>query len=113
MKWITTIYRRLFPGKKILPQIEQATVHVKNYTKALHSLHLSQIKEDTGLSYKSIHTLATLYEMTITELVDYYVYFGQLPSEEYLIIIKHFGLSEMIAQIETEVEFLTEENHEK
>lgn len=79
-------------------------INIKESRKEMRKRRLVEMYKATGLDYESSSVLAEHFGITITELVDYYHFFGHLPKPDYLIIIRSYGVRSLIAECETLIE---------
>lgn len=79
-------------------------IPIKENRKEMRKRRLVEMYKASGLEYQGSSELAAHFGITITELVDYYHFFGHLPKEDYLIIIRNYGVKQLITECQTLIE---------
>jgi hypothetical protein len=60
-------------------------------------LGLSQL---TGKSIRELEDYTCYYKMSVREMGDYYLYFNRLPDPDYIAIIRHIGVDNLIKAVQ-------------
>lgn len=76
-------------------------INTSESKRKMRKRRLLEMYKATGLDYQASSQLALNLGITIPELVEYYHYFGSLPKEDYRIILRNYGVRELITECQT------------
>lgn len=65
--------------------------------KLLLRWHIRRLGKTTGYSVKDLQDFAVYYAMTLEDLYYWHQIFGELPRQEHLTIIRHYGAAKLAA----------------
>jgi len=60
-----------------------------------------QLAQLTGMSVSELEKYAWYFRISLNEMHTYYMYFGRLPEPDYITVIKHIGVANLIAAVST------------
>ena len=96
MKWIKKLLDNIFPHNR---RLSGQHIDLKKITVEFNARRLQRVMDETGHTAEKLQNLAAFFEISLVELVDYYSYFGRLPSEDHINIIRHFGVQNLISEV--------------
>jgi hypothetical protein len=92
-------FKLSFP--KFLDRFLYTDTHLKQEVQKSEYNILRDLSKLTGKSIRELEDYTCYYKMSVREMADYYLFFKRLPDPDYIAIIRHIGVDNLIKAVQS------------